>query len=126
MLNTTNWRILIVEDEPDGQEVAAGILGNFNIATDVVGTAEDALQLLAQQTYTAAIIDLALPYMDGLALLRTIRSNPTTTDLPCVAYTAYHSSLVKKQALEAGCNAYLTKPVDDQHLVTELTRVISR
>lgn len=124
MLNTTNWRILIVEDEPDGQEVAAGILGNFNIATDVVGTAEDALQLLAQQTYTAAIIDLALPYMDGLALLRTIRSNPTTTDLPCVAYTAYHSSLVKKQALEAGCNAYLTKPVDDQHLVTELTRVI--
>jgi CheY-like chemotaxis protein len=125
MSNPTDWSILVVEDEPDGQEVVAAILGHFNISTHVVGTAEEALDLLSQQRYTAAIIDLALPHMDGLELLKTIRSIPDLVDLPCIAYTAFHSSLVKKQALEAGCNAYLTKPLDDRHFVNELNRVIA-
>src|SRR4051812_453089 len=119
MSDTSGWRILIVEDEPDGQEVAVGILGTVDIVADVAGTAEEALDLLEQRSYTAALIDLALPHMDGLTLLKTIRSNPATTSLPCIAYTAYHSSLVKKQALEAGCNAYLTKPIDDKHFIKE-------
>jgi two-component system, cell cycle response regulator DivK len=124
MSQPTDWRILIVEDEPDGQEVVVALLGEFDIAADVVGTAEEALDRLAQRNYTAAIIDLALPHMDGLELLKTIRSNPVTVSLPCIAYTAYHSSLVKKQAIEAGCNAYLSKPLDDTYFVKELSRVI--
>jgi CheY-like chemotaxis protein len=124
MSNLSNWRVLVVEDEPDGQEVSVEMLTSFGIATDVVGTAEEALDLLEQQEYTAAIIDLALPFMDGLTLLKTIRKNPVICNLPCVAYTAYHSSLVKKQALEMGCNVYLTKPVDYQRVVNELSRIV--
>ncbi len=124
MPNLSKWRILIVEDEPDGQEVAAEMLSHFNIVTDVAGTAEEALEMLDQQHYSAAIIDLALPRMDGLELLRMIRNNPSMLYLPCIVYTAFHSSLVKKQALEAGCNAYLTKPVDDKRFFTELSRII--
>jgi len=124
MANSSDWRILIVEDEPDGQEVAMEMLGSFGITADVVGSAEEALNLLEQHPYSAAIIDLALPQMDGLTLLKTIRKNPATSHLPCIAYTAYHSSLVKKQALEVGCNAYLTKPVDYNRVLTELTRII--
>jgi CheY-like chemotaxis protein len=125
MSNPSDWFILVVEDEPDGQEVVAAILGHFDIATHVVSTAEEALDVLTQQRYTAAIIDLALPHMDGLELLKAIRSNPNVADLPCIAYTAFHSSLVKKQALEAGCNAYFTKPLDDRHFVKELNRIIA-
>src|SRR5215470_429952 len=115
-----DWSILVVEDEPDAQEVMAEMLGHFEIEAELVGSAEEALSLLAERQYTAAVIDLALPGMDGLALMRTMRSNPQTADLPCVAVTAYHSSLVKKQALEAGCNAYMSKPLDDNHLLEEL------
>jgi CheY-like chemotaxis protein len=124
MQDMTAWRILIVEDEPDGQEVVAELLGHFNVSHNVAGTAEEALELLAQEQYTAAIIDLALPGMDGLTLLKTIRENPDTADLPCVAFTAYHSSLVKKQAIESGCNGYLTKPLNDHSFMQELERVI--
>ena len=46
--------------------------------------------------------------------------------MPCIAYTAYHSSLVKKQAIEAGCNAYLTKPVDAQSLIDAINHAIQR
>ncbi len=97
----------------------------MDIAADVAGTAEEALDMLEQQTYTAAVIDLALPSMDGLTLMKTLRRNPATLNMPCMAYTAYHSSLVKKQALEAGCNAYLTKPIDDRHFLKELSRIIA-
>ena len=120
------WTALIVEDEPDGQLVIAGILEFFNVATDSVSTAEDALQSLAAHHYQAAIIDLALPGMDGLELVRTIRQNPATANLPCIAVTAYHMSSVKQQALDSGFDAYFAKPIDDTIFVRELNRIIAR
>jgi CheY-like chemotaxis protein len=124
MQDMTGWHILIVEDEPDGQEVIAELLGHFHVTNNVASTAEEALELLSHEQYTAAIIDLGLPGMDGLTLLKTIRENPDTATLPCIAFTAFHSSLVKKQAIEMGCNAYLTKPLNDSHFMQELGRVI--
>jgi CheY-like chemotaxis protein len=125
MSDTARWSVLVVEDEPDGQEVVAGILGHFNIQTDLVTSGEEALTCLAEHHYDAAIIDLALPGINGIELLRQIRRNPETTLLPCVAVTAYHSAMVKKQALEAGCNAFVAKPLDDRYFVSELERVIN-
>ena len=84
--------VFVVEDEPDGQDVVAGILSNFNIATDVVGDAEDALHLLEQHEYAAAIIDLNLPGMDGIELVRVIRDTDGIYDIPCVAITARDNS----------------------------------
>jgi CheY-like chemotaxis protein len=116
---------LIVEDEPDGQEVLAGILAHFGYATQTVDSAEAALRLLESRQYAAVIIDIALPGMDGLALLKTIRQNPQTASLPCMVVTAYHSSLVRKEAFEAGCNSYLTKPIKDGVFMEELNNMLS-
>jgi CheY-like chemotaxis protein len=124
-VNTRDWHILIVEDEPDGQEVMVGLLNEFDIAAEAVGTAEEALDRLSQQAYTAAVIDLALPSMDGLALLQAIRKNPSTANLPCIVCTAYHSSLVKRQAIEAGCDAYLPKPLDNHFFIKEIGKAIA-
>ena len=121
----SEWTALVVEDEPDGQLVVAGILELFNVATDAVGTAEDALRALAEHQYQVAIIDLALPGMDGLELVRTIRQNPATANLPCVAITAYHTSSVKQQAIDSGFNAYFAKPIDDTIFVRELNRIVA-
>src|SRR5690349_13208380 len=124
-MNASEWSILAVEDEPDGQEVVAGLLGHFGVQVEVASSAEEALQYLDQRSYHAVIVDLALPGMDGLTLLTTIRSHPSTAHLPCVVITAYHSSLVKKQALDAGCNGYITKPLQDNTLFHELSRILS-
>lgn len=120
------WTALVVEDEPDGQLVIAGILEIFNVATDSVGTAEEALHALAEHRYRAAIIDLALPGMDGLELVRTIRQNPAIASLPCLAVTAYHTSSVKQQALDSGFDAYFAKPIDDTLFVRELNRIVAK
>jgi len=63
--------------------------------------------------------------MDGLSLVREIRSNSDTSSLPCVAITAYHTSTVKQQTIDAGFDAYFSKPLDDTSFIRELTRLLN-
>ena len=120
-----DWKILVVEDEYDGQQVVSKILRYMGIQSDVAATAEEAMDFIAQQTYNAAIIDLALPGMDGMELIAQIRSDESMAEMPCIMMTAYHSSQVKKQALDAGADAYFPKPIDDTTFVRELERLLN-
>lgn len=113
-----NWSILVVEDEPDGQEVVSSILRYHNLSVDVAGDAESALDLLNQQRYALAIIDLSLPGLSGWELLNIIRNSGS--DMPCVAVTAYHSSDVAVKAIQAGFKAYFPKPLDPTSFVRQL------
>jgi DNA-binding response OmpR family regulator len=74
------WRILVVEEHPDGQEVVGTILAHLNMEADVAGNVSEADGFLfgAAQQYHAAIIDLALPDKDGWDLLGQICNNPAT------------------------------------------------
>ncbi len=121
-----DWKVLVVEDDPDGQEVVQRILRHHHIAYDAVYDAEKSLELLDQGKYTAAIVDLALPALDGWGLLKAIRNNPATADLPCFAVTAYHSAEVAVQAIERGFTAYFPKPLDPSSLVQEMQRALGR
>jgi len=95
-------------------------------AADVAFTADETLNLLSKNTYTAAIIDIDLPGMDGLELVTHIRDQAAYKSLPCIAITAYHTSQLKKDALEAGFNAYFPKPLDDTNFIRELERVVGQ
>lgn len=119
-------RILVVEDDPDGQVFVSTVLEHMQIPHDLAGNAEQAEQYLAQQpeAYRAAIIDLALPGKDGWALLEVIKSNPRTQHLPCIAVTAYHSSKIREDALKAGFEAYFPKPLDATSFARQLESVI--
>lgn len=114
---------LIVEDDPDGQEVVTRMLRHHRLTCDVAPSAEDALNLLASNHYTIAIIDLALPAMDGWTLLQRIQTTPSYAAMPCVAITSYHSAEVAVQAIRAGFRAYFPKPLEATSFVRELQRV---
>lgn len=120
-------RILIVEDDADGQEVVATIVNALQLPYDVAGDAAQALELLAAygSQYQAAIIDLALPgQVDGLQLIAHIRADSTLHALPCLAITAFHTSKLREQALQAGFNAYLAKPLDPHTLAAQLQELL--
>ncbi len=121
-----NRRILVVEDDPDGQVVVATMLEHLHLPVDVAGDAEQAEAMLfgSDQQYGVAIIDLALPGKDGWEFLNTIRSNPATRDLPCIAVTAYHTSKTREQALTAGFTGYFAKPLDTTSFSRELEKFI--
>jgi CheY-like chemotaxis protein len=119
-----NWQVLVVEDDINGQDVARGILEHYDITVDVADDAMQALELLRDNRYTAAIIDLSLPGMSGWELLEAMRADKSTADLPCVATTAYHSPRVAQDAIEAGFVAYFPKPMNVVTLMDDLRAVL--
>jgi CheY-like chemotaxis protein len=63
--------------------------------------------------------------MDGVELIQRIRRHPAITGLPCIAVTAYNSTTLKRQAIEAGYNRYYAKPINPDEVVQELHRLLA-
>ncbi|MBZ0304822.1 MAG: response regulator [Anaerolineae bacterium] len=121
----TNKRILIVEDDPDGQEMISTMLQHMNYAVDTADDAEVASEMIFKATnlYKAIIIDLALPGKDGWELLAEIIENPATADIPCIAVTAHHNSKLREETIRAGFIAYFPKPIDGTALGRQLDSI---
>lgn len=113
-------RVLVVEDDPDGQQVVSRVLRHHNITVDVAPNAVEALKLLGENTYSLAILDLNLPMITGWELLDNIRNTPTTESLPCIAVTAFHSPELGMKAIEAGFTGYLPKPLEVTSLMKDI------
>jgi CheY-like chemotaxis protein len=121
----SNWHVLVVEDDPDGQEVVSRILRHHKMTVDVAPTGEDAITMLAAIDYSLAVIDLSLPRIDGWRVLESIQTTPRTAQLPCVAVTAFHSADVAVKAIQAGFTAYFPKPLDPTSFVQELQSIVN-
>lgn len=121
-----DWRILVVEDDPDGQVVVGTILEHMNIPIDVAGNSAEAEHFLFKTNtrYNAVIIDLALPDKDGWELLSEIQAAPSRAAIPCVAVTAYHTSKLREEAILAGFVAYFAKPIDSTSFVRQLEMIL--
>ena len=104
-------RVLVIEDDRYSREMTCHMFTFHQWPADVAATAEDALEFLASNQYALVVIDLALPGMDGWALLRILKSLPHLAVIPCVAITAYHDTSLARQALQAGFSAYYPKPL---------------
>lgn len=119
-------KVLVVEDDPDGQEMVTTILQHMNFDVETADDGEEAHAMLfdSGNTYQAIIIDLALPGKNGWELLEDILANPKTENLPCVAVTAFHNSKLREQALQAGFTAYFPKPIDSTNFGRELENLL--
>lgn len=117
-------RILVVEDDPDGQAVVAHVLDYLNVPIDVAGDADQASRFLQTAPYRAIIIDLALPGRDGWDLLAEIQQNGHTAQVPCIAVTAFHTSKMREEAIKAGFTAYFPKPIDATSFARELEALL--
>lgn len=120
-----SFRVLIVEDEIDAAEIIESLLSHYQLQTECVSTGEAAREALELASYDAVIVDIFLPEMDGVELVKWVRHNPQTAKMPCIAVTAYNSSALRKQALDAGYNRYFAKPVNPDELITALRDFLS-
>ena len=119
-----NWHALVVEDEVDGMELVRDWLTYYGIQSAPAVNAEAALEILKTLIPTVMIIDLELPGMDGWSLLRAIQQDSQLSGVPCVAITAYHTNELARQAVSAGFNSYLSKPLEIKSFIHELQRVV--
>ena len=116
--------VLVVEDDPDGQEVLARMLFRANIAVELTGTAEDALRVLSADDHAVIVIDLALPGMDGFQLFRQIRAESHLKSIPCVAVTAFHTPSLKQRVMQEGFDSYFAKPLDDRRFIEKINELL--
>jgi len=105
-------RLLIVEDDSANLQVLWKTLEQGGFVMDAATTADDALALARTTQYSAILVDVGLPGLDGLELCRRLRQDPRGTALPIVVTSAYAAPEEIAQAERAGATQYLTKPLD--------------
>ena len=116
-------RILYAEDEVALARAVAKILEKNNYTVDVVHNGLDALDYLQNGNYDIAILDIMMPKMDGITLLRRLRTTGIT--IPIIMLTAKAEIDDKVLGLDSGANDYLTKPFDTKELLARI-RVLTR
>jgi signal transduction histidine kinase/ActR/RegA family two-component response regulator len=120
--------MLIVDDEKDTRELLSFILGQCGAKVTTAETAADAFALVERGGFDVLVSDIGLPGEDGLALIRRIRGLPPDRggQLTALALTAYARTEDRTQALRAGFNAHLAKPVDPSELTLLIAAAIRR
>lgn len=119
-------RILIVEDVPCNLWLHSVVLGVYGYMVHGSATGAEALQRLENETYDAVLLDLGLPDMLGLDLARQLRMRPDLSHMTIVAVTGCLMPGDREAALDAGCDAFVAKPIDTHALGPMLETLIER
>lgn len=108
--------ILIVDDNPTNMKLVSFLLEKRSYLVRTAASAFEALEILRTFPARLVLMDLEMPGMDGLELTRRLKADPQTRTIVVVALTAYAMLGDEERAREAGCDGYLTKPVDTRRL----------
>jgi CheY-like chemotaxis protein len=119
-------RILVVDDNLLNLKLAGDLCECEGYEVDRAQSAEKALEAIARHRPDLILMDLALPGMDGLSLTRALRARADTRHIPVVALTAFAMKHDEERAREAGCDAYLAKPIDTRALPKLLAGLLAR
>ena len=117
-------RVLVVEDDPDLSAQLAASLGREGYAVDHADDGEDAEFLGATETYDAVVLDLGLPRLDGLSVLRRWRGAGNL--MPVLILTSRDAWHEKVQGIDAGADDYLAKPFRFEELLARMRALVRR
>jgi CheY-like chemotaxis protein len=118
-------RILIVDDNAQNLKLARVILSTAGYEVATARDAEEAVETVPAFSPALILMDLQLPGMDGLELTRRLKSDPTSAHIRVVALTAYAMKGDEEKARAAGCDGYITKPIDTDALPKLVAEVLS-
>jgi len=111
-----NKRILIVEDSPQNMRLMEMTLKAKNYTLLKATDGEEALDMATRERPDLIIMDVQLPKLNGLEVTRKLRDTVAFSHIPIIAITAFAMKGDKEKAIEAGCDAYLSKPIDTRQL----------
>jgi two-component system cell cycle response regulator DivK len=108
--------VLLVEDTEDNRFMMRRLLEMAGYHVIEAMNGEEAVKLAKTGSPRLILMDLSLPVIDGLAATRLIRKLPELQSVPIIAVSAHDTSDFQSEAIEAGCNSYVTKPIDFNEL----------
>jgi len=117
-------RILLVEDNPINRELAIMVLSGSGYQVDVAVDGEEGLHKARSSIYDLVLMDIKLPGIDGLTVTRMLKADPQTSGLPIIALTANAMKGDEKAAIAAGCEGYITKPIEVGTFVQQISGIL--
>jgi len=117
-------RILVAEDNPTNQEIAKAILEGAGIIVEIVENGEAAVEAAKKGRFDAVLMDIQMPKMDGYEATANIRKIPELKSLPIIAMTAHAMKGDEEKCLEAGMDAYISKPINQDRLFQAIWKLI--
>jgi DNA-binding response OmpR family regulator len=117
-------RILVVDDDPILREFASVYLSTHSASVETAATAEVGLHKLESGDFDIVLVDLDMPGMGGMEMIRQIRANPLLCNLPIVVVTGNDDIISIDRSYEAGATSFVTKPVNWRLLSYQLRYVL--
>ncbi|MGH1471986.1 MAG: response regulator [Cellvibrionaceae bacterium] len=118
--------ILVIEDNLDNQQLVTWILEDDGYDVVCSSTAEEGLMELDSHPYSAVLMDISLPGMDGKEATRCLRQEKRFKDLPVIALTAHAIKGETESIYDSGVTELITKPLDEELLLDRLSSLIKK
>jgi two-component system, chemotaxis family, chemotaxis protein CheY len=117
---------LVVEDSPTMRQLLVFALARIpNVRVVEAEDGVDALRRLAGQTFDIILTDINMPIMDGLKLVRRVRTDPAHKDVPIVVITTEGAAEDRKRAMDLGASAYIVKPIQATAVIDTVRQLLN-
>ena len=116
--------VLVVEDDPEMNQLQCELLDINGFDSRAAYTGAEALELCDESNTDAVLLDLMLPEIDGYETCRRLKSQAATDRLPVVMITALTGDDCRQKGMDAGADAYFTKPFDPDQIISTLVLLI--
>ena len=116
--------VLVVEDDDNNMELITFILQTNGYQFIKAGTGQAGFDLAIEKGPDFIILDIQLPDMNGLEVLKKIRASKTNGDIPVIAMTSFAMSGDRNMFLDAGCNGYIEKPIDPENVIAQIHKAL--
>jgi two-component system, cell cycle response regulator DivK len=120
----TRKRILVIEDIEDNRRIVRDLLTSAGYELIEATTGLEGVRMAAEHRPDLILMDIQLPELDGYEATRRIKADPTCAAIPIIAVTSYALSGDEAKTREAGCDAYLAKPVSPRALLAKVREFI--
>jgi len=122
---TTEYTCLVVEDSPMMRQLLVFALSRVkNLKVTEADDGVDGLRKLAASKFDLILTDINMPIMDGLKLVKRVRSDPMHKDTPIIIITTEGSTEDRTRALQLGANAYITKPIQAPQVIAKVKELL--
>lgn len=118
-------KILIVEDDPVSLKLASEVLQTGGHVIMLAASADQAIRSINAVKPDVILLDLRLPGIQGLAVARQCREEVGTREVPIIAVTAFSSDYARADALRAGCDTYIVKPINTRTFLDQIDDVVA-
>ena len=113
-------KILVVDDMADNRAICLAMLSPLGFQLEEAADGQQALEVIATSTPDCVLMDMSMPRMDGLTAVGILRRDPKTNSLPIIMLSANAYEEDRLQCLQAGCDAFLSKPLRIESLLQEI------